>query len=269
MTPYMRLMMANKGKGEFRAEDNTLWLYDVIASDEDEAYWWGGIAPKDFIAALAKTTGPVTLRINSPGGSVFGAQAMVAAMRSHPHPITARIDSLAASAASVIAANCAETVMVPGSMLMIHRAWGLAVGNCEDMRGTADLLDKIDGLIADAYAARAGDKGDRERFAALMAAETWFTPEEAMNAGLADAISEENTQRAKNRWDLSAFAAAPMPAPGEDDPDEDDTPDTMPDEDESADDQAEEQDQQAQAAADAARKLRMMKAEVTIRSNAI
>jgi ATP-dependent Clp protease protease subunit len=222
MKPYMRLMMANKGKGEFRAESNTIWLYDVIASNEEEAYWWGGISPKEFISALSETTGPVTLRINSPGGSVFGAQAMVAAMRSHAHPITARIDSLAASAASVIAANCAKTVMVPGSMLMIHRAWGFSIGNCEEMRATADLLDKIDGLIADAYAARAGDKGNKDRFAELMAAETWFTPEEAMGAGLADEIAEENTQRPQNRWDLSAFLAAPFDLPpkkttGEDD----------------------------------------------------
>jgi ATP-dependent protease ClpP protease subunit len=256
MKPYMRLMMANKGKGEFRAEGNTLWLYDVIASDEDEAYFWGGIAPKDFISALSGTTGPVTLRINSPGGSVFGAQAMIAAMRAHPHPITARIDSLAASAASVIAANCAQTVMVPGSMLMIHRAWGMAIGNCEDMRATSDLLDKIDGLIAGAYADRAGDKGDKDKFAAWMAAETWFTPEEAVAAGLADAIAEENTQRAKNKWDLSAFAAPPEIA-------------EQPNEDEITAVDGDYTDQHAQAAADKARALRMMKAEVAIRSNPI
>lgn len=264
MNPYIRLRMQNKGKGQFRAEDNTLWLYDVIASDEDEAYWWGGIAPKDFIAALAKTTGPVTLRINSPGGSVFGAQAMVAAMRSHPHPITAKIDSLAASAASVIAANCAETIMVPGSMLMIHRAWGFTVGNCEEMRATADLLEKMDGIIADTYVQRAGDKGDKERFVEMMSAETWFTPEEAVEAGLADSVSEENTQRAKNLWDLSAFTAPPAPA-APDDPEEDE-----PDEDSSAEENdTEEQDQKAQEAAAQARQRRMMKAEAALRSNPI
>lgn len=209
MNPYIQMRMANKGRGDFRAEGNTLWLYDVIATDDDEAAWWGGVSPAQFIAALAATTGPVTLRINSPGGSVFGAQAMIAAMRGHAHPITARIDALAASAASVIAANCASTVMVPGSMQMIHRAWGMAIGNCTDMRGTADLLEKIDGLIADAYTARAGEKGDRDTFTALMAAETWFTPEEAVAQGLADEIAAENTQRAAARWDLSAFLAAP------------------------------------------------------------
>ena len=229
---YVQMRIANKGRGEFRADGNTLFLYDAIASDEDEAAWWGGISPSAFIAALDKTTGPVTLRINSPGGSVFGAQAMVAAMRAHAHPITARIDSLAASAASVIAANCANCVMVPGSMQMIHRAWGLAVGNCEDMRGTADLLEKIDGLIADAYAGRTGEAKTRDEFVAMMAAETWFTPEEAVAAGLADDIAQENTQRGRNQWDLTAFGAAPLlanlPVAEEDTPAPKDAPDRVP-----------------------------------------
>jgi ATP-dependent protease ClpP protease subunit len=206
------MRLANKGKGDFRAEDNTIWLYDVVAADEDEAMWFGGVSPRQFIAALAQTTGPVTLRINSPGGSVFGAQAMVAAMRAHPQPITAQVDSLAASAASVIATEASKLVMAPGAMLMIHKAWGMVIGNEDDMRQTADLLAKIDGQIADTYARRAG--GDKEEYLALMAAETWLTAEEAVTAKLADAIIEENTQRPQARWDLSAFVNAPdMPAP--------------------------------------------------------
>jgi ATP-dependent protease ClpP protease subunit len=213
MNPQIKMRLANKGKGEFRADGNTLWLYDAIASDEDEAYWMGGIAPRDFIAALAQTTGPVTLRINSPGGSVFGAQAMIAAMRAHPSPITARIDSLAASAASVIASECAECVMAPGSMLMIHKAWGMAIGNTDDMRQTADLLEKIDGQIAASYARRAGDE-DKEKYLSLMAAETWFDADEAVAIGLADRVMDENTQRPAAHWDLTAYAAAPWrPAP--------------------------------------------------------
>jgi ATP-dependent Clp protease protease subunit len=210
MTPQIKMRLANKGKGDFRAEDNTIWLYDAIASDEEEAFWMGGISPREFIAALAKTSGPVTLRINSPGGSVFGAQAMVAAMRGHSQPITARIDSLAASAASVIAAECAECEMVPGSMLMIHKAWGMAIGNSDDMLATAELLEKIDGQIAASYARRAGDDKD---WAAMMAAETWFTAEEAVASGLINRVSEENMQRPANRWDLSAFEHAPVIEP--------------------------------------------------------
>lgn len=207
MHQTIKMRLANKGKGEFRAEGNALWLYDVIASDDEEAYWWGGISPRQFIEALAQTTGPVTLRINSPGGSVFGAQAMVAAMRAHGQPITAQIDSLAASAASVIAAEAAECVMSPGSMLMIHKAWGMTIGNGDDHLSAASLLEKIDGQIADTYARRAG--GDREKYMALMAAERWFSADEAVEAGLADRVIEDNTQRPANRWDLSAYAAVP------------------------------------------------------------
>lgn len=219
MTPYIRMRLANKGRGTFRAEatsdgGSVIWLYDAIASDEDEASWWGGISPAGFISALKACSGPVTLRINSPGGSVFGAQAMVAAMREYPDAITAQVDSLAASAASVIAAECARCVMVPGSMLMIHKAWGFAMGNEDDMRKTADLLVKIDGQIAGSYARRTG--GEAEKFMDLMRDETWFSPEEAVAEGLADEVKDDNTQRPKARWDLSAFGRPPVAEIGSD-----------------------------------------------------
>jgi ATP-dependent Clp protease protease subunit len=207
MTPFMKFRMANKGKGAgIRADGSVLWLYDVIASDDDEAMFWGGISPNQFIAALSNTTGPVTLRINSPGGSVFGAQAMVAAMRAHAEPITARVDSLAASAASVIATEAASLEMVQGAMLMVHRAWGMAIGNEQDMRETADLLAKIDGTIADTYARRTGK--EKAEWLDIMAAETWFDAQEAVAAGLADTLIEENLQRPAAQWDLSAYKAA-------------------------------------------------------------
>lgn len=207
MNLHLKMRLANKGKGEFRAEANTIWLYDVFASDDDEAAWWGGISPRQFMSALEQTDGPVTLRINSPGGSVFGAQAMVAAMRAHGHPITARVDSLAASAASVIACEAATCEMVPGSLMMIHKAWGLTVGNSDDHTSTAGLLDKIDGVIASTYARRS--EGDVAGFMDLMTAESWFTAEEAVAAGLADSVAGENKQRPSNKWDLSAYAKAP------------------------------------------------------------
>ena len=209
MNPFMRMQLANKGKGDgIRADASTIWIYDVIAGDSEEASWFGGISPDQFIKALSQTTGPVTLRINSPGGSVFGAQAMVSAMRAHPAPITARVDSLAASAASVIATEAATLEIVQGGMLMVHKAWGMAVGNEADMRDTADLLSKIDRQIAATYARRA--EGDVEEWLATMAAETWFDAAEAVAAGLADRVIDENLQRPAARWDLSAYAAAPV-----------------------------------------------------------
>jgi ATP-dependent Clp protease protease subunit len=207
MTPYIRMRLANKARGEFRAEGDELWLYDAIAGSQEEADWLGGVAPAAFIAALRATSGPVTLRINSPGGSVFGAQAMIVAMREHGQPITARIDSLAASAASVIAVEASAVEMAPGAKMMIHKAWGMEVGNADDMMATAALLEKIDGDLAASYAARAN--GDAEAFLDMMRAETWFTADEAVAAGLADRVITENKQRPAARWDLAAFAKAP------------------------------------------------------------
>jgi len=186
-----------------------MWLYDVIASDDDEAKSFGGVSPRIFIDTLSGMSGPVTMRINSPGGSVFGAQAMVAAMREYDGPITARVDALAASAASVIAVESAQLEVAQGAMLMIHKAWSLAMGNADDMRATAVLLEKIDGQIAASYA-RKGGEGD---WAAMMAAETWMDADEAVALGLADRVLSESNQ--KNVWDLSAFKAAPWHPKGE------------------------------------------------------
>lgn len=207
MTPYVRMRLANKARGQFQADGDVLWLYDAIAGDQDEADWLGGVSPVAFMSALRATKGPVTLRINSPGGSVFGAQAMVAAMREHPHLITARVDSLAASAASMIAAEAAVLEMVPGAKLMIHKSWSLAIGNADEMMSMAALLEKIDGDLAATYARRAN--GSADAFLEMMRAETWFTADEAVAVGLADRVVTENTQRSAAAWDLSAFARAP------------------------------------------------------------
>lgn len=200
------LLLNNARRGEFRAQGDEIELYDVIVSDDAEAQWFGGVSPRAFRAALTDRRGrAVTLRVNSPGGSVFGGEAMAQAIREHDAPVTAHVDGLAASAASFVVTAAAETIMAPGAMLMIHKAWSLTVGNADDMMAAAELLEKIDGRIAAAYAERSGD--DDRDWLGLMAAETWFTADEAVSAGLADRISD-NKQRAM-AWDLSAFQNAP------------------------------------------------------------
>jgi len=214
----LKLRLANKDKGSFRAEGNEIYFYDAVAGDDDEAMWMGGISPNMFREQLQSMSGPVRIRFNSPGGSVFGAQAMVATMREYPGEITAQIDSLAASAASVLAANCARTVMVPGAMIMIHNAWTMGMGDKHDLRSTADLLEQIDGEIESSYRRKAGDRD----WAGAMDKETWLGSGSALEWGLSDETLEDSTQRgSQNRWDLSAFKNAPaeieQPAPGEGD----------------------------------------------------
>jgi hypothetical protein len=85
----------------------------------------------------------------------------------------------------------------------------MAVGDRHDLLDTASLLEKVDGMLAEGYAAKSG--GKVESFRAMMDAETWFTPAEAIAAKLADAIAEKASAPSAS-WDLSVFAKAPVAA---------------------------------------------------------
>lgn len=151
----------------------------------DEVGGWFGATADQFIADLRGVTAPnLRVRVNSPGGSVFEGIAIANALRSHPANVTVQVDGIAASIASVIAMAGDRIEMAPNTMLMIHDASGVCLGNAADMEEMAELLDLISDNIADAYAARAG--GTRDEWRALMRAETWFLPDAAVEAGLAD-----------------------------------------------------------------------------------
>jgi HK97 family phage portal protein len=220
----LNLFRANAKRGTFKAEANTIFLYDVICGSDDEAAWYGGIGPQAFAKALSGMTGAVHLRINSPGGDVFGGVAMAQALREYKGgEIVAHVDGLAASIASIITIAADQVVMAPGSLMMIHKAWTVALGNADDLLKTAALLEKIDGTLAESYAAE-GNKTAAE-FADMMAQETWLTAQEAIEIGLADALStdaDENDDAAlaaRATWDLGAFDRAPAaPAPAKPDP---------------------------------------------------
>lgn len=192
----------------------TVVIYDEIG--------WFGVSAASFMDEVRDITAPaIDLRLNSPGGDVFDGVAIHNVLRSHPANVTTYVDSLAASIASVIALAGDKVVMQPHSQLMIHESAGLAIGDADEMRHMADLLDRQSDNIAGIYAERAG--GDVATWREAMRAETWYTAQEAVDAGLADAVAERPRQPEpgdppENRWDLSIFnyagrAAAPPPAP--------------------------------------------------------
>ena len=184
-----------------------IFLYDHIVSSEDEAEWWGGVAPESFVKAVyaVDPSHTINLRVNSPGGSVFAARAMEQALRAHKGKVVVHIDGLAASAATFVAMAGDEIVMSKGAMFMIHKAWTGMWGNAEDLRKEADLLDKIDGTLAETYADKTGK--DIAAITEWMAAETWFTAQEALDAGFATSIAEAEAKALA--WDLSAYENAP------------------------------------------------------------
>lgn len=174
--------------------------------------WYGdGLTAKRFRDDL-KALGDIdqiNVRINSPGGEVFDGFSIYNALKEHKAKVTVYIDGLAASIASVIAMAGDEILMGEGAMFMVHSPWTLAMGDADDMRATAEMLDKISVGVVDAYTARTGQ--ERETVEGWMQGETWFTRDEAIDAGLADgrSVGEEATEAAA-RWSASKAAASQM-----------------------------------------------------------
>lgn len=200
-------------RADASSDEAEILLYDAIVDSELEAEWWGGVAPEPFVRALRGiTASTIHVRINSPGGSVFAARAMETALREHKARVIVHIDSLAASAASFLAMAGDEIVISKGAMIMIHKAWTWAWGNSTELMKTADLLDKIDGTLVQTYAERTGQAA--AAIGDWMAAETWFTAQEAVDAGFADRIAEPTATAepaAQAAWNLRAYLRAPTP----------------------------------------------------------
>lgn len=175
-------------KNESEAE---ILLYDEI-SDIDSGEW-GLISARGLINRV-KALGNVkniTLRINSIGGDVFQAQAIYSYLRTHPAQIIVRVDGLAASAASVIAMSGDKIIMPRNALMMIHNPAGGVYGEADDMRDTAEILDKVRDTIANVYVTRTGLA--REKVIAMMDAETWLNADEAKELSFCDEVDEALT----------------------------------------------------------------------------
>jgi len=172
----------------------------------DEIGGWGKSAA-DFIRELnaMADVSAITLRINSPGGDVFDGNAIYNLLRGHPAKVTAHIDGIAASIASLIAMAADDIVMPDNAMMMIHDPFAGVSGSANDLRKAADVLDKLRHGLLSAYVTKTG--ADESTVSEWMSNETWFTAAEAADAGLADTVIEP--VKAAASFDLSQFTHAP------------------------------------------------------------
>ena len=196
------------GKFAMQATGKTaeILVYDVIGED-----WFGGLSAKQFVQDLAALgdVEQITVRINSIGGEVFEGVAIYNALKDHPATVTVQIDGIAASVASVIAMAGSKVVISPLAMIMIHNPAVMAFGEAPDLRRAADLLDKITESVA--IPAYARTKLSPDELKAAMAAETWYSAEEAVAAGFADEITQAvaSEPEARAGYDLSMFKHPP------------------------------------------------------------
>lgn len=193
--------IVNKGSA---TQDAEILLYDVIGRD-----WWSGEgwAANDFAEKLKEidANAKLVIGINSPGGNVDDGLAIFNMLQRRGN-VTTRNDGMAASIASVILQAGDTRQSAESAMVMIHKAWSVFAGNADDSRKFADILDKHDQLIAETYARRSGKPA--AGWLDLMASESWFTGNEAKDAGLVDEIYQPAK---KNLAAQSSLPSQPMP----------------------------------------------------------
>lgn len=178
----------------------TIYIYDEIGLF--------GVTASSFqreLKALGNLKGKsLNVRINSPGGDVFGGWTIMSLLKETGAKITVYVDGVAASMASAIAMMGDTTIMAEGAMMMIHNPAGFKAGDSEDMRNMATLLDSIKEGMVSAYSKKSGQ--GREAIAKIMDDETWFTAEDAVREGFADEVGEVVKAQA---FDLSRYSSNP------------------------------------------------------------
>lgn len=178
---------------ENKAGANEVYIYDEIGGF--------GVTSGSFLNELRDLEGDVALHLNSPGGDVFDGLAIYQALKNRDGATTVHVDGLAASIASVIAMGADRVVMAPKAQLMIHEGFTAAVGDAADMRKLADLLDRTSDNIASVYADKAGNT--TEFWRNRMRDETWYSADEALDAGLVDEV--EGKAKKAEAFDLSMY----------------------------------------------------------------
>ena len=167
-----------------------LILYGSIGHDED----WDDISDKAFkqdIENLGDVEN-ITLHINSPGGSVFSAIAIANTLKNHKAKVTANIDGIAASAATIITSACDIVRMPKNAHFMIHTPMTFAYGNNQDMEKTLNMLNKVKDSIIETYLYKSNT--DKETLSELMNEETWMDAETAKEYGFIDEIINEEIE---------------------------------------------------------------------------
>lgn len=139
---------------------------------------------------------PVIVDINSFGGEVEPAAQIYTMLRNSKNKVEVHIESSAYSAATIIAMAGDDVQISPSAQMMIHKVSSGAFGNSEDLQKGLNMLNSTDKTIANVYATKTGKKP--EDFLELMGKETWLSPQDAVDLGLADEIMEFNAKPITN-----------------------------------------------------------------------
>lgn len=175
---------------------NKIWAVNKLDNQTAEILLYGYIGGEkvnaaDFVAELKNLESKystINLRINSGGGSIFEGLAIFNAIGQSTCAIDAYIDGLCASMASVVVLRCRKIYMSKVAMLMTHRPSGAAMGNPDQLRSTADMLDGLEETVCSIYAERTGLSIEDVKKKFMGSSDNWLTADDALKCNLIDGI---------------------------------------------------------------------------------
>lgn len=168
-----------KIKNSSESSTELIFYGDIVSSE------WDKWSPEDMtplnVKQLADEIGDkdINIHINSGGGDCFAGFAIFNILKGLKGKKIVYIDGIAASIASVIAMVGDEIIMPKNSIMMIHKPWGSHIGNADDFRKYADILDKIESGIVSAYMEKASENVTEDNLYDKMRSEEWMTANKA------------------------------------------------------------------------------------------
>jgi ATP-dependent Clp protease protease subunit len=151
----------------------------------EECWFADDVTPAAFRAELFAGEGDVTLWLNSPGGDCIAASQIYAMLMDYPGNVTAKIDGLAASAASVIAMAGTKVLMAPTAMMMVHNPMSVAIGDSEEMQKAIEMLSEVKESIINSYEIKTGKSSLWRPMASPASESIWTNSAEKTSTGRA------------------------------------------------------------------------------------
>ena len=196
-------------------KDEDLWLYSFF-----DLPAFSPQMVRDALEELPEGE-DLILEINSGGGSVYAGFEMYTVLMGSPRHTVAEVQSLAASAASVLMLGCREVVASPVAQVMIHLPMVSTDGDRYDHLKSIDVLDTTTESILNAYAMKCGARTTRDELKRMMRTSTWLTAPEAKDFGLVDHILGEELIDPNTILNcaggvshgIRSMGAQPMPSP--------------------------------------------------------
>lgn len=177
--------------------ENSADIY-IFGDIVDEQWWSEETSPYSLKTQLEHLdVSEINVHINSYGGSVAAGWAIYNTLKQSGKKIHTYADGFVCSAA--IYPFLAGSVRTASALsaFYLHEVWTQTSGNAEDLRAMADEIEKMTEIGISAIADTSGMSDETVR--ELIKAETWLTPAEAKDCGIATELAEDEGTGASQR----------------------------------------------------------------------